>query len=326
MEVDLMVPEVIQLTKVGVCGCGQQVAPGERAGYSPALDQVVCLSCLKALQGEPRRRFRVPRETFEVSAPTVAGPTAEATAPNLPPLAARLFEPPAPTTAADSAAVPTVPTDVPGAPAATRASRQGQTGQPHNPIWDSLLRAAQVVSRNRPPGQRTHGPVDPMLDAASDVLVLHHRPLPGRRATIAHLVVGPAGVYVVEVQDGAPLSVAVRRAAKHEPGSSQDDDLLVGGHPHNHLLTAFDARVEFVKQTLSDHGLEEVPVVRVLCFLRGMPALVDRRLKARETHIVAPKGLGRLVATPGDLGAEDRLTLFGLFEATLPSLESVESS
>ena len=56
-----------------------------------------------------------------------------------------------------------------------------------------------------------------MLDAASDVLVLHHRP-PGRRATIAHLVVGPAGVYVVEVQDGAPLSVAVRRAAKHEQG------------------------------------------------------------------------------------------------------------
>ena len=101
-----MVPEVIQLTKVGVCGCGQQVAPGERAGYSPALDQVVCLSCLKAPQGEPRRRFRVPRETFEVSAPTVAEPTAEATAPNLPPLAARLFEPPAPTTAADSAAVP----------------------------------------------------------------------------------------------------------------------------------------------------------------------------------------------------------------------------
>ena len=46
--------------------------------------------------------------------------------------------------------------------------------------------------------------------------------------------------------------------------------------------------------------------MRVLCFLRGMPALVDRRLKARETHIVAPKGLGRLVATPGDLGAEDR--------------------
>ncbi|HEV7196807.1 MAG TPA: nuclease-related domain-containing protein [Pedococcus sp.] len=170
-----------------------------------------------------------------------------------------------------------------------------------------------------------------MLDSASEVLVLHHRTLPGRRASIDHLVVGPAGVYVVEVQDGAPLSVAVRRAAKDnaakgDAGSTPQDDLIVGGHPQNHLLAALDARVEFVKETLADHGLDEVPVVPVLCFLRGMPALVDRRLTARGAHIVAPKGLGRLVATGGPLEAEHRGTLLAMFESALPGLDGVESS
>lgn len=41
-----MVPEIVRLERAGVCGCGELVAAGERAGYVPPQERVVCLTCL----------------------------------------------------------------------------------------------------------------------------------------------------------------------------------------------------------------------------------------------------------------------------------------
>lgn len=48
-----MVPEVVRLTKAGVCGCGQVVAAGERAGSTRRLGRVVCLACVAAFSADP---------------------------------------------------------------------------------------------------------------------------------------------------------------------------------------------------------------------------------------------------------------------------------
>ena len=48
-----MVPEVIRLTKAGVCGCGQVVAAGERAGSTRQPGRVVCLACVAAFSADP---------------------------------------------------------------------------------------------------------------------------------------------------------------------------------------------------------------------------------------------------------------------------------
>ncbi|MEO6411183.1 MAG: nuclease-related domain-containing protein [Pedococcus sp.] len=41
-----MVPEIVRLERAGVCGCGELVAAGERAGYAAQHARVVCLACL----------------------------------------------------------------------------------------------------------------------------------------------------------------------------------------------------------------------------------------------------------------------------------------
>lgn len=60
-----MVPEIIRLERAAVCGCGELVAAGERAGYAaPQGDVVVCLACVGQLSAatdadEAARRVKV---------------------------------------------------------------------------------------------------------------------------------------------------------------------------------------------------------------------------------------------------------------------------
>ena len=41
-----MVPEIVRLERAGVCGCGELVGAGERAGYAALQEKVVCLACM----------------------------------------------------------------------------------------------------------------------------------------------------------------------------------------------------------------------------------------------------------------------------------------
>ena len=47
-----MVPEIVRLERAGVCGCGELVAAGERAGYAAQHARVVCLACLARMSVE----------------------------------------------------------------------------------------------------------------------------------------------------------------------------------------------------------------------------------------------------------------------------------
>jgi hypothetical protein len=48
-----MVPEIVRLERAGVCGCGELVAAGERAGYAAQQARVVCLACLARMSVDP---------------------------------------------------------------------------------------------------------------------------------------------------------------------------------------------------------------------------------------------------------------------------------
>lgn len=48
-----MVPHVVRLDEAGVCGCGQVVAAGERAGTTRQPGVVVCLACVAAISADP---------------------------------------------------------------------------------------------------------------------------------------------------------------------------------------------------------------------------------------------------------------------------------
>jgi hypothetical protein len=170
------------------------------------------------------------------------------------------------------------------------------------PVTDAALartrrRAVTVASR---------------LDGAPDVLVLHDRGHSGRRATIDHIAIGPAGVYVVDLEDIGCRSVSVKGAPDH---------LVVGTREEDHLLVALEARVDIVRAVLGKAGLADAPVVPVLCCVQAAPTLVEKHLRAGadgEAHVVGPRGLVRLVSTPGDLDEVQRETLRALIDAALP--------
>ena len=145
---------------------------------------------------------------------------------------------------------------------------------------------------------------------------MHQRGLPGRRATIDHIVVGPAGVYVIDTHDVGSLAVRLRR----DRGASAEGrkDLVIGRRVENHLLGALDARVEIVRTTLDAAGLPDVPVVPVLCVVEGAATFGQKHLQVAGTHIVGPTGLAQLVCAGGALDGQQRTTLHAMLNAALP--------
>jgi hypothetical protein len=63
-----MVPEIVRLERAGVCGCGEPVAAGERAGFVAHGEQVVCLRCL-AQMSTRTAEAAAPRRVAGVAAP-----------------------------------------------------------------------------------------------------------------------------------------------------------------------------------------------------------------------------------------------------------------
>ena len=63
-----MVPEIVRLEEAGVCGCGEPVAAGERAGFVTPSGQVVCLRCLSTMSNRTAETAS-PRRVAGVAAP-----------------------------------------------------------------------------------------------------------------------------------------------------------------------------------------------------------------------------------------------------------------
>ena len=91
-----MVPQIVRLERAGVCGCGELVAAGERAGYAAQQARVVCLACLAGMSAEPDAA-EAPGETALVPATWTADEQAIAATLNAlrqePPAAWRSSEP-----------------------------------------------------------------------------------------------------------------------------------------------------------------------------------------------------------------------------------------
>ena len=144
------------------------------------------------------------------------------------------------------------------------------------------------------------------------VLALHDRRIPGSRANIDHIAVGPAGVYVID---------AKRVRERPDPGapggaglfSPRRDELLVRGRVRNNLVAGVEKQVAVVRAALDAAGLGDVPVTGVLCFVDGLFPLVREAVR-RRGHLRRPaQGSGR---SRGHAGADHRR---GALLAVLPA-------
>ena len=105
------------------------------------------------------------------------------------------------------------------------------------------------------------------LVGVDDLIVLHDRRVPRTRGNIDHIVIAPAGVFVVDAKRYEGLIRIRDRGGLF----SRDDRLYVGSRDCSALAANMERQVSVVREALESTGseLHGVPVTPVLCFVDG---------------------------------------------------------
>ena len=112
------------------------------------------------------------------------------------------------------------------------------------------------------------------------VIALHDRCVPGSRANIDHIVIGPSGVFVVDTKRYAGAKIALRRSGGFL--SPYREQLVVGGRDQAKMVEAMEWQVSAVRTALFGSQFADVPMSAVLCFVDGeLPALREDRHRRR---------------------------------------------
>jgi hypothetical protein len=104
------------------------------------------------------------------------------------------------------------------------------------------------------------------LSGVPGIRTLHDRSVPGTRGNIDHIIVAPAGVFVVDAKNYQGL-IAIR-----DRGGLFHSDLrlFVGRRDCSRLAENMDWQCKAVTRVLEAIGLETIPpVIGVLCFVDG---------------------------------------------------------
>lgn len=153
---------------------------------------------------------------------------------------------------------------------ATAAWKQGESGE---------LRVAEI------------------LDGLKGISALHDRKIPGSRANIDHVAVGPAGVFVI---DAKKYTGGVE---KRNVGGwfRVDERLYVGGRDRSKVIDGVRSQMEIVQACLST-AQARISVHGVVCFVGAEWPLVFRRpIRMSGVTALWPKALSELVGKTGPL-------------------------
>jgi hypothetical protein len=128
------------------------------------------------------------------------------------------------------------------------------------------------------------------------VVVMHDRRIPGSRANIDHIAVGPGGVTVIDAKN---LHGKIRVEGRGGLFTPRTKDLLVAGRRRTKLVDGMKRQMELVTATLASE-LPGVDVRGALCMadVDGLPML--RHLEIDGIAIDGPRHIAKLAARPGD--------------------------
>jgi nuclease-like protein len=98
-----------------------------------------------------------------------------------------------------------------------------------------------------------------------DIKLLHDRRVPGTRGNIDHIVVAPAGVFVVDAKFYKGL-IQIRDVGGF---FKTDKRLYVGKRDCSHLAENMRWQVQAVQLALQSAEVQSVPITPVLCFVEG---------------------------------------------------------
>ncbi|MFI8593814.1 nuclease-related domain-containing protein [Microbacterium sp. NPDC078428] len=151
-----------------------------------------------------------------------------------------------------------------------------------------------------------------LKDLSADMRVLHDRRVPGSRANIDHIVVSPAGVWVID----AKRYKGKRPELRVEGGILRPrvESLRVGGRDQTKLVDGVVSQVERVAGAVAD---PDVVVRGVLCFLEADWPLFGGDFTVRDIEVVWPRLLTKRIsaATPAAIDVD---AVYGRLVAVFP--------
>jgi hypothetical protein len=284
---------LISLKRGGVCRqCHAAVAVGERAWWAPGQRTVICLWC------RPEADAAVAAlEILDTDYPDVSGGCA------------------------GDAESPTLDRGVAGGSAMREFERRHARREERiRSEWGRLAKVALFFSEDRQSTRAwARGATGETKLAESlakltrdDIIVLHDRKVPGSRGNIDHLVIGPAGVHVVD----AKLYKGDVRIKDVGSLFKRDDRLYVGGHDRSKLADAMAWQVEAVKRVLCDKA---VPVLPVLCFIDAEWPSFGVPGQFRGVLIEGQRSIRSRVSAKGPLDREALVGIATRLAAALPA-------
>jgi hypothetical protein len=138
----------------------------------------------------------------------------------------------------------------------------------------------------------------------------HDRRIPGSRANIDHLAVGPGGVTVIDSKHVEGKVNSERRGGLFSPRS---EHLVIGGRDRTKFVDGVEQQIARVRQAVD----ELADVAGCICIVDGDGLPLLRRIKVRDVAVVGARDAARLAARPGQLSKSeiDRIarTLAGAF-------------
>jgi hypothetical protein len=149
------------------------------------------------------------------------------------------------------------------------------------------------------------------LDRIDGIEVLHDRRVPGTRATIDHIAVGPGGVYIIDAKLYGTM-------VKHRGVGKilrNDRRVRISGHDETLLVAKIGTQVNAITRALFE---TPIPVTAALCFVDAQWPLPAEPFMLNGVWVGWPDALPELVGRPGLLDPEAMKTTARLLDTRLP--------
>ena len=141
------------------------------------------------------------------------------------------------------------------------------------------------------------------LDAIEGTASIHDRPIPGTRAGIDHIAIGPSGVYVISTD------------THRGPVVRRDRRLFVDSQDRSDLIAAMKVPVDAVAAALGDLHF---PISRALCFVGGTWPAESPPFILTGVWVGWANPLYALIAQPGRLQPREIESAIEMLDARLP--------
>jgi hypothetical protein len=158
------------------------------------------------------------------------------------------------------------------------------------------------------------------LGASLDLLrpeglgVLHDRRIPGSKANIDHIVIGPSGVFVIDAKR------YTGKVERRDRGSLFTDDwrLYVGKRDQSKLVRGMPRQVEAIRLSLAPTEFCGCRVNPILCFVKAEWSLLAKPFAFGDVRVLWPKALMKLVRSEGALSVDEISRIELSLAAALP--------